>query len=132
MAKKQIFNYTFTPGSAGAGTVKISNRHSLKRLLIITNVTDGIIIYNFADSNRGATISYSAADDETTFTLEFDTSSMSSTDDLQIFIDDDAQKIDFKDSFYDPVNKLRISNPENLIDTDFEYGLQSSKSVSMR
>ena len=27
----------------------------------------------------------------------------------------------------DPVNKLRVSNPENLIDTDFEYGLQSSK-----
>ena len=50
---------------------------------------------------------------------------MSSGDELQIFIDADAQEIDFKDSFYDPVNKLRISNPENLIDTDFEYGLHS-------
>ena len=27
----------------------------------------------------------------------------------------------------DPVDKLRVSNPENLIDTDFEYGLQSTK-----
>ena len=70
---------------------------------------------------------YSSANDETTFTLEHNTSAMSSSDELQIFVDADAQEIDFKDSFYDPVNKLRISNPENLIDTDFEYGLQSSK-----
>ena len=127
MAKRQIFNFTFTPGSGGAGTVVVPTRIPLRRLLIITNVTDGIIIYNFADSAKGATISYSAANDETTFTLEHDTSSMSSSDDLQIFVDTDSQEIDFKDSFYDPVNKLRISNPENLIDTDFEYGLQSSK-----
>ena len=127
MAKKQIFNYTFAPGNAGAGTIKVSTRIPLKRLLIITNVTDGIIIYNFADSTKGATQAYSTANDETTFTLEHDTSSMSSGDELQIFVDADSQEIDFKDSFYDPVNKLRISNPENLIDTDFEYGLQSSK-----
>ena len=127
MAKRQVFNFTFTPGSGGAGTVVLPTRIPLRRLLIITNVTDGIIIYNFADSNKGATQSYSAVNDETTFTLEHDTSSMSSGDELQIFVDADAQEIDFKDSFYDPVNKLRISNPENLIDTDFEYGLQSSK-----
>ena len=127
MAKRQVFNFTFTPGIGGAGTVKVPTRIPLKRLLIITNVTDGIIIYNFADSNKGATQSYSSANDETTFTLEHNTSAMSSSDELQIFIDADAQEIDFKDSFYDPVNKLRISNPENLIDTDFEYGLQSSK-----
>ena len=127
MAKRQVFNFTFTPGIGGVGTVVVPTRIPLRRLLIITNVTDGIIIYNFADSNKGATQSYSSANDETTFTLEHNTSAMSSTDELQIFIDADAQEIDFKDSFYDPVNKLRISNPENLIDTDFEYGLQSSK-----
>ena len=127
MAKRQVFNFTFTPGIGGVGTVKVPTRIPLRRLLIITNVTDGIIIYNFADSNKGATQSYSTANDETTFTLEHNTSGMSSSDELQIFIDADAQEIDFKDSFYDPVNKLRISNPENLIDTDFEYGLQSSK-----
>jgi hypothetical protein len=27
----------------------------------------------------------------------------------------------------DPVSKFRVSNPENLIDTDFEYGLQPTK-----
>ena len=32
-----------------------------------------------------------------------------------------------EEAFVDPVHKFRVSNPENLIDTDFEYGLQSSK-----
>jgi hypothetical protein len=127
MAKKQIFNYTFTPGAGGYGSIDVDTRIPLKRLLLITNVTDGVIIYNFADPTKGATQSYSTATDKTSFLLQYDTSAMSAGDELQIFIDADAQEIDFKDSFYDPVNKLRISNPENLIDTDFEYGLQSSK-----
>lgn len=36
-------------------------------------------------------------------------------------------EIKFPTEFIDPVTKLRISNPENLIDTDFEYGLQPTK-----
>ncbi len=35
--------------------------------------------------------------------------------------------IDFQDSRLDAVEKLRVSNPQSLIDTDFEYSLQSSK-----
>jgi hypothetical protein len=35
--------------------------------------------------------------------------------------------IDFQDSRLDAVEKLRVSNPHNLIDTDFEYSLQASK-----
>ncbi len=31
------------------------------------------------------------------------------------------------DTQLDPVSKLRVSNPMNLIDTDFEYGLQTTK-----
>ena len=30
-------------------------------------------------------------------------------------------------TFIDPVSKIRVSNPSNLIDTDFEYGLQPTK-----
>jgi hypothetical protein len=33
----------------------------------------------------------------------------------------------FPKEFVDPVTKLRVSQPENLIDTDFEYGLQPTK-----
>jgi hypothetical protein len=35
--------------------------------------------------------------------------------------------IQIPDQLIDPVSKLRVSNPENLIDTDFEYGLQPTK-----
>ena len=36
-------------------------------------------------------------------------------------------EVKFPKEFIDPVTKLRISQPENLIDTDFEYGLQPTK-----
>ena len=39
MAKKLITKYVFTPGIAGAGTIRIPGRHALEKLLLITNVT---------------------------------------------------------------------------------------------
>jgi len=48
-------------------------------------------------------------------------------DEIQIFVEDDASTFRPEEAFVDPVHKFRVSNPENLIDTDFEYGLQSSK-----
>ena len=39
----------------------------------------------------------------------------------------DATKFTPIDTFIDPVSKIRVSNPSNLIDTDFEYGLQPTK-----
>ena len=36
-------------------------------------------------------------------------------------------EITFPTEFIDPVTKLRVSEPETLIDTDFEYGLQPTK-----
>ena len=94
---------------------------------MITNVTDGIIIYNFADPTKGGSVSFDSANDQTTITLEHDTTSMSDSDELQIFVDIPEDKVEFGETFTDPVSKLRVSNPENLIDTDFEYGLQPTK-----
>ena len=127
MAKKLIYNSTFTPGAAGAGTIAITGNFPLKVFQLITNVTDGIIIYNFADPARGGTATYDASTNTTTLTLEYDTSSMSASDSIQIFLDKQEQKVDFSETFTDPVSKLRVSNPQNLIDTDFEYGLQPTK-----
>ena len=127
MAKKLVYNYTFTPGAAYTGTIVISGNWKERSILLITNVTDNIIIYNFASPGTGATTSYNTALDETTITLDYDTSSMSASDELQIFVDEQAEKIDFSETFTDPVSKLRVSNPQNLIDTDFEYGLQPTK-----
>ena len=39
----------------------------------------------------------------------------------------DIQEVTVIDTFIDPVSKIRVSNPSNLIDTDFEYGLQPTK-----
>ena len=38
-----------------------------------------------------------------------------------------SQDFEPTETFMDPVSKIRVSNPENMIDTDFEYGLQSTK-----
>jgi len=127
MAKKLVYNSTFTPGAAGAGTIAILGNFPLKVFQLITNVTDGIIIYNFADPTNGGSVTYDASINTTTLTLEHDTSAMSASDEIQIFIDKQEQKVDFSETFTDPVSKLRVSNPQNLIDTDFEYGLQPTK-----
>jgi len=127
MAKKLVYNYTFTPGGANSGTIVIHGNYPLKVFQLITNTTDNIIIYNFSAPSKGGTVSYDSALDETTLTLAYDTSAMSSTDELQIFIDIQEEKINFSETFTDPVSKLRVSNPQNLIDTDFEYGLQPTK-----
>ena len=106
----------------------------IERLLLITNVTAGAgkIIYNFADSTLGATSCvYDPALDQTRLVLavNFGTTSPAITVDskLQIFIEEEFSRIGFEEAMLDPVNKLRISSPENLIDTDFEYGSQSTK-----
>ena len=127
MAKKLVYNYTFTPGGAGAGTLVMKGNWRERSIQLITNVTDNIIIYNFASSGTGGTSAYDAATGETTLTLDYDTSSMSADDELQIFVDEEFNEVSFAESFVDPVHKLRVSTPENLIDTDFEYGLQASK-----
>ena len=124
MAKKLIYNYTF---DASAQTVVIDGNFKLRKLQLITNVTDGVIVYNFADPNKGGTVSYNSTNDETTITLEYDTTSMSDSDELQIFVDIPEDKVEFGETYTDPVSKLRVSTPENLIDTDFEYGLQPTK-----
>ena len=125
MAKTLVRDYTFTPGAGGVGTVVFSGVYTLEEILLVTNVTDNQIIYNFASSGKGGSVT--SDDDETTLTFSFDTSSMDAADELQIFIEDEYQETDFNEAYVDPVNKLRVSNPSNLIDTDFEYGLQPSK-----
>ena len=125
MAKKLIYSYVF---DASAQTIKIKGYYLLRNLILITNVTDGAIVYNFADPGAGGSTSYDSVIDETTITLAYNTTSMSDSDELQILLDDAADtKIDAGESLIDPVHKFRVSNPENLIDTDFEYGLQASK-----
>lgn len=59
MAKKQITKYKFTPGSIGVGNVIIPGNYNTDKILLITNVTRGTILYNFADTqNVGASVTF--------------------------------------------------------------------------
>ena len=125
MAKALAFNYTFNPA---ADSVTIDGNISIKRMLLITNVTDNIVIQNFADpAKKILSRSYDAHTDETTFVLQYDCASMSASDNLQIFFETDAIRFEPQETFIDPVSKMRVSQPNTLIDTDFEYGLQATK-----
>jgi len=132
MARKAInyTNYTFTPGASGVGQIVIPQYIARERLILITNVTKDLVIYNFSDPSRLAT-SYSAvvngATGSTTIVLSYNTSAMSSTDKLSIVVDEYAERSQPAEEFYDPVGKQRVSTPQSLIDTDFEYGNQTSK-----
>ena len=127
MAKKVINSYI--EFDATAGTVGILGFHKLSDLFLITNVTTNTIIYNFSDPALGGTISYNEVTEISTITLDLSLSGlgMNDADSIQIIVDDGETKIEVSDSLLDPVHKIRVSTPENLIDTDFEYGLQPTK-----
>lgn len=124
MAKHLVQKYTFTPS---LDKVTIDGNVSHKRLLLITNVTTGVVLYNFADEQAGASVSYDYTTELTTIIFEKDCNGMSATDTLQIFYEQDYVLMEPSETFVDPVSKFRVSTPQNLIDTDFEYGPQASK-----
>jgi hypothetical protein len=140
MAKKQLRDYVFAPGAAGLGTIKVHSRYTLEELLLITNSTKNTFLYNFADPTYvGTTVTFTAAnstefptvtqnhDGFTTINLAISTSSMSSTDKLQIFVTEENEKIRPYDFGTDAIERMRVSNPQALLDADFEYGLQPTK-----
>lgn len=76
-------NYSFD-ATAKTVTFNTTDTITLEQLLIITNVSTNKIIYNFADPNAGGYIS------NNTLVLNYDTTTMSSSDKLQIFLDNTA------------------------------------------
>lgn len=145
MARVRIYNYTFVPGAANSGKVILPGRLDIGNILLITNVTRNEVIYSFSDPSRGAfNVEYTfptsgvnattvagqqSWDGVTTITLKFDTSSYSVNDKLAVFTEEVSSATRFipQETYIDPANKLRISQPQSLIDTDFELGLQSTK-----
>jgi len=123
--KKLLHYYEFIPST---NTVIVEGIYKPERFLIITNVTTNQVIFTFNSTTAGITsISYDYPNEKTTLVLDYNCSAMNSTDKLQIFIELDYVSMEPSDTFVDPVSKFRVSEPENLIDTDFEYGLQSTK-----
>lgn len=133
MARRAITDQgiIFSPGTS---TIIIPRVVLRKNLLLITNITQNKIIYNFSDPAVGLasySLTNSPNDPSTTLVLEYNTSSMSSTDVLQVMVDEPYETFIPEPTLLDAVGKLRTSNPESLIDTDFEYGVQGSKWESL-
>ena len=134
----------------GISSVKIAERVELSEVLLITNVTTNEVLYTFNDPTKGATITYqkefstdtsnpTAFVDEdfpkafhgnnviSTIFLNVDTSSDSSSDNIQIFIEDDEIRTRPYDFGTDAIERMRVAQPESMLDADFEYGLQPTK-----
>ena len=79
--KIRISNYTFN-ASTNQITFGDYTQISLDGILLVINVTSNIIIYNFANPATGGTVSGNV------LTLDYNTSSMSSSDKLLIYYDD--------------------------------------------
>ena len=136
MARKSIkTNYYLF--DASAREVVIPGGIQREQLILITNVTDNKVIYNFSDPELTAT-EYQISTDirnvvTTKIVLSYDTTSMSDDDKLQIVYDDFEETMKPAETYMDSVNKQRVSTPQSQIDTDFEYGIQNTKweSVAM-
>lgn len=133
MAKRVLSEYyTFNPATK---TITIPNRIiPREHLLLVVNVTSNSVLYNFSDPDLSIS-SYTCpfSSTGTQFVLNYNTTSMSAADPLQIMEDIPEERFMPAETYQDATNKLRITNPQSLIDTDFEYGLQPIKweSVSL-
>jgi hypothetical protein len=131
MAKKVLLDtyYTFNPST---NTLIIPRVIQRENLMLITNVTTNQVIYNFSDPDLNATsyvVKGSSAGSTTTIVLNYDcnNANMLSTDKIQVIYDEYDEKFTPSDNLVDAVAKMRVAAPQSLIDTDFEYGVQSSK-----
>ena len=130
MARKTIQSnyYLF---DASAREVIIPGGVQRENLILITNVTDNKVIYNFSDPELTATEYHISTDirnvTTTRLVLAYNTTAMSDTDQLQIIVDDFEEVVRPAETYHDAVNKSRISQPQSQIDTDFEYGTQDTK-----
>ena len=125
MAKKvmQETYYTFVPSEDKIILPRVIQRESL---MLITNVTTNQVIYNFSDPDLNATsytVAGSASSSTTTIVLNYNCNEMDSKDKLQIVYEEYDEKITPSDLLVDAVGKMRVANPQSLIDTDFEYGI---------
>lgn len=115
-------DFVFTPGAAGAGTIAFRGAApAFETIQLATNVTRGIVVYQFNSTTKG-----SAGYNEVTntLTLDFDTSTHSASDVLQVIVDDieDAQRFQPVGG-YDPngyAMGLRVNQRGHVVPSDQE------------
>jgi hypothetical protein len=136
MARKKLYDYVFTPGTAGLGTIKVPGRYSLSDFLAIYDTTQNVNIYNFSDPSLGGAVSFTpnptsdfptAYDGVTTLSLDLNTNALSSNDKIAIYVEEGSLQVKMWPFGEDAIGRQRVADPEALIDADFEYGLQNTK-----
>lgn len=130
----------------GVTTIKVQGKHELGEILLITNTSNNEILYNFSDPTIKGIITFDStynsngiareedfpkflqtADYVTTLTLDVDTSSRSSDDQIQIFVEQKEMRVRPYDFGTDAIERMRVAQPQSMLDADFEYGLQPTK-----
>ena len=121
------------------GYVKFPGFYKLKDILLVTNTSRNVILYNFADASSKAEITYSENVDSdfpaalygvekiTTLIFDADTSNMMVTDNIQIFIEAKEQTVRLNPIANDAMERMKVGIPQSMLDADFEYGLQPTK-----
>ena len=91
MAKKLIHDYSF---NAVAKQVTLQGIYKRERLLMVSNVTDNIILFVFNQDAFGLdNFQLDHVNQTTTLTFTYNTTSMSNSDVLQIFMEEDSVAI---------------------------------------
>jgi hypothetical protein len=147
MAKSQIRQYVFTPSTNTTtpfnGKITVAGKYDLSQILLITNSTSNKILYNFADPlYSGTTVSFSRANDANfvtaldntdgvttiTFATTVDTyTGMSASNQIQVLYEKPYTEVRMPEIGTDAFERTRVSNPQSMLDADFEYGLQPTK-----
>lgn len=111
----------------------------LEDLLLISNVSTNEIIYNFSDPSKGGTVDFTetgsvnypnaitADNGSTIIRFKTDCSSMTANDSIQVFIEGKETIVRPYDFGTDAIERMRVAQPQAMIDADFEYGLQPTK-----
>jgi len=139
MARQLIEKYIFTPGESGEGTLKFPGKCDLTQLLIVANKTNQTNMYAIGDPTKNGTITYDATDNTTFYSEQQGVTTLTFSSDTSMYLTDDKISI-YTDApknignivrpyafGVDAIERMRVSNPQSLIDADFEYGLQPTK-----
>ena len=123
----------------GLGRIEVLGKIGLEELLIITNTTSNQVIYNFAEPTKGGTVEFTEGNSAnypqalsvnngvTVLNFKFNTSSMSSNDSIQVFLESSEIRTRPYDFGTDALERMRVGIPQAMLDADFEYGLQPTK-----
>jgi hypothetical protein len=133
---------------SGVSSVRLLGKYTTSDILLITDTSSGEILYNFADPASSIELEYkngrSSGDNQplsdvdfkswwqttdtiTTIYFSKDTSTIVSSDNVQIFIEQEDMQIRPWNFGTDAIERMRVAAPQAMLDADFEYGLQPTK-----